>query len=78
MKQINKLLRSNKGVSEVVSAMLLIAVAIVAISGIAMMVAEMQKNAAERQSNIDSVEKENLRIMSIATTLNTSADLDKP
>lgn len=70
MKRINALVRNNRGVSEVVGAMLLIVVAIIAVSGVAVMVAEMQKNAAERQSNIEAIENENLKIMSIIPTLN--------
>ena len=56
-------------------ALMLIAVVIVAVSGIAMIVAQMQKSEMERQSNIDAVEKENLRIMSIQPLINPSTML---
>lgn len=74
MKDIQK---NNKGASEIVGALLLIAVVIVAVSGIAVIVAQVQKNEMERQSTIDAVEKENIKIMSIKPVLNdTTGYLD--
>lgn len=69
---MKKILRNNRGASEVVGALMLIAIVIVAASGIAVITAEMQKNEAERLSNIEAVEKENLKIMSVKTILNKS------
>jgi flagellin-like protein len=71
MKDIQK---NNKGASEIVGALLLIAVVIVAVSGIAVIVAQVQKNEMERQSTIDAVEKENIKIMSIKPVLNDTTD----
>ncbi|MBN2251313.1 MAG: hypothetical protein JW724_04495 [Candidatus Altiarchaeota archaeon] len=68
-------IRNNKGISDVMGALLLIAVAVIAVSGIAVMVAEMQKSEMERQSNIEAVEKENIRIMSVLPTVNDSTNL---
>jgi len=74
---MKNILKSNKGASEIVGALLLIAVVIVAVSGIAVIVAQVQKNEMERQSNIDAVEKENIKIMSILPVLNdTTGFLD--
>ena len=74
---MKNILKSNKGASEIVGALLLIAVVIVAVSGIAVIVAQVQKNEMERQSNIDAVEKENIKIMSILPVLNgTTGYLD--
>jgi len=42
----------NKGVSEVMGALMLIAVVIVAVSGIAMIVAQMQKSEMERRATL--------------------------
>ena len=74
MKNIHK---NNKGASEIVGALLLIAVVIIAASGIAVIVAQVQKNEMDRQSTIDAVEKENIKIMSIQPILNdTTGFLD--
>ncbi len=74
MKNIRK---NNKGASEIVGALLLIAVVIIAASGIAVIVAQVQKNEMDRQSTIDAVEKENIKIMSIQPVLNdTTSFLD--
>jgi flagellin-like protein len=72
---MKNILKGNKGASEIVGALLLIAVVIVAVSGIAVIVAQVQKNEMERQSNIDAVEKENIKIMSILPVLNYTNDI---
>jgi len=65
-----KIIKNNKGASEIVGALMLIAIVVIAASGIAVITADMQKNEAERQSTIESVENENLKIMSITPTIN--------
>ncbi|MFZ2454986.1 MAG: type IV pilin [Candidatus Altiarchaeia archaeon] len=75
MKTIKSLIKGNKGISEVMGALLLVAVAIIAVSGIAVIVADVQKSEMERQSNVEAVEKENLKIMSVNIRVNSSKGL---
>lgn len=66
------LIRDSRGVSNIIGALLLVAITIVAAAGFAIMVSQIQKAEMERQSLLDAVKGEKLQIMSISPTLNGS------
>ncbi|NIA11371.1 MAG: hypothetical protein GWP10_16995 [Nitrospiraceae bacterium] len=53
------------GVSVIIGTLMLILITIIAASGLALMISGMQKDAMERESHLEAVESENLRIISI-------------
>ncbi|MGM0771353.1 MAG: archaellin/type IV pilin N-terminal domain-containing protein [Halobacteriota archaeon] len=59
------LLRDERGVSVVFGTLLLILITIIAASGVAVMVSTTQKDIMERQAQIEAVENENLKVISI-------------
>ncbi|HDH41334.1 MAG TPA: type IV pilin [Candidatus Altiarchaeales archaeon] len=69
MSTLKSLLRNRKGISNIMGALLLVAIVVVAAAGFAVMVSEIQKREMERRSNIAAVEGEELRIMSIDAVL---------
>ena len=60
------------GVSVIIGTLMLILITIIAASGLALMVSGMQKEAMERESHLAAVESENLRIISIDPTGNST------
>ena len=59
------LLRDERGVSVVFGTLLLILITIIAASGVAVMVSTTQKDIMERQAQLEAVQNENLKVISI-------------
>lgn len=72
MRKLSRLLRDSRGVSNIVGALLLITITIVAAAGFAVMLSEIQKAEIERQTQVAAVKGEELRIMSIIPQVNLS------
>jgi PKD repeat protein len=69
-------LHDNSGVSVIIGAMLLILITVVAAAGLALIVSQTEKQAADRQAQIDAVNSEQLKVASISIT-NGSPPYDK-
>ena len=65
MLKIRSFLRNKKGISNVIGTMLLVVVVVVAVSGFAVVVSEIQKKESERLGTIAAVESEILKITHI-------------